>query len=326
MALSTRLQGLEAEKFLLEDFGSPMDALLEFPKFYEIETVNTCDARCVMCEIDFSKPTALIPDDLFEKIAVELSDYRGQVEKVSLYRDGEPLLDNKIPQRIRRLKDAGVKCLNISTNGSLLHKKGKALLESGLDEIYINIDSLKKEVYEKIRVGLIFENIYENILGFIRLRDELNPDLVIRIQMIVQETNFDEVDDWVKHWEDKLSINDHIVAAKAHNWGSQIGVMDFKDEYDPNDVPCVSLWGTCIIHQNGTVVLCAIDTHEKMPIGNLHEQSIAEIWQNSEELKKMRKVHLDGQREKVKMCDGCTLWRKSSDSSFKNLFQKTISR
>ena len=324
MTLSTRLQGLDAEKFLEEDLGSPMEDLLAFPKYIDIETVNTCNARCVMCEIDFSKPKAFMSDALFDKILAELAEDKDRVEKVHLYKDNEPLIDNRLSGHIRRLKEIGIKCVNISTNGSLLDKKGQELLESGLDEIYINVDSLKKEVYENIRVGLNFEQVYNSTVDFIRLRDQINPGLLIRLQMIVQEENHTEVTDWIKHWEEKLSPNDQVVAAKAHNWGSQIDVMDFNDDYDPNDFPCMSLWGTLTIHQSGRGSLCGVDTHLKIPIGDIQTHSMVDIWQNSKALNRVREMHLKGQREKINICNGCSVWRKTENESVKHVAKKTI--
>ena len=69
------------------------DDLLSFPRFIEIETVNACNARCPMCTIDdWQRNTPTMKDDLFRRIADEIIDHRHEVNRVSLYRDGEPLL------------------------------------------------------------------------------------------------------------------------------------------------------------------------------------------------------------------------------------------
>ena len=81
-----------------------VDELDKFPKYFLIETVNTCNARCIMCGIDFDKKEkAIIKKDLFEKITPEISQHRNHVEKVMLYLDGEPLMDKKLPEKIRSL-------------------------------------------------------------------------------------------------------------------------------------------------------------------------------------------------------------------------------
>ena len=310
MHLSTRLQFQEAEKHIERVLERSLSDLFIFPKYIIIETVNTCNARCIMCPIDFSKPAELMSDNLFDKIVAEISKNKDHVEKIMLYLDGEPLLDNKLPEKIRKLKSAGIKTVNISTNASLLDdKKGLKLLEAGIDEVFISIDSLNKDVFEEIRVGLDFNIVYKNTIDFIRLRDQVNSNSIIRILTVVQEKNHTEVFDWAKHWEPFLSKNDQITANQAHNWGSQTDVMQYDADPDPNDTPCQSLWGSFVIHQDGVVNLCCIDTHRTITIGNVKFQDISEIWQNSKELNRAREQHLAGQREKIGICDGCTTWK-----------------
>ncbi|MDP6108442.1 MAG: radical SAM protein, partial [Rhodospirillales bacterium] len=132
--------------------------LLNFPRFIEIETVNACNARCPMCTIDdWQRNTPTMKDDLFHRIADEIIDHRDEVNRVSLYRDGEPLLDKKLPERIAYLKQGGVNVTSISTNVSLLDEsRSRALLDAGLDMIILSIDSLQKEIFEGIRVRLDF--------------------------------------------------------------------------------------------------------------------------------------------------------------------------
>ena len=67
-----------------------------------------------------------------------------------------------------------------------------ALLEAGLDVIIMSIDSLKKDVFESIRVRLDFDEVLENAKRFIRLRNEINPSTRIWMRMIRQEENKDE--------------------------------------------------------------------------------------------------------------------------------------
>ena len=162
--------------------------LLSFPRFIEIETVNACNARCPMCTIaDWQRNTPTMKDDLFQRIADEIIDHRHEVKRVSLYRDGEPLLDKKLPSRVAILKDGGVGGISISTNVSLLtEERSRALLEAGLDMIILSIDSLEKEIFESIRVRLDFEEVLENALKFIELRDRIRPRTKIYMRMIRQ--------------------------------------------------------------------------------------------------------------------------------------------
>ena len=80
-----------------------IETLLEFPSYVEIETVNACNARCPMCTInDWERNYPTMKDDVFNKISDELIEYKRYLERVSLYRDGEPLLDKKLPSKINK--------------------------------------------------------------------------------------------------------------------------------------------------------------------------------------------------------------------------------
>ena len=82
-------------------------------------------------------------------------------------------MDRKLEDRIKYLKDGGVRFVNISTNASLLFEdRGKSLLNSGIDEVLLSIDSVEKDIYENLRRGLNYENVINNIKTFFRLRDD----------------------------------------------------------------------------------------------------------------------------------------------------------
>ncbi len=310
MANELRPQSQEAASYLERRIGFPLPTLLAFPKYFQIEPINTCNARCIMCGIDFdAKVKAKMQDELFEKIVAEIARHKEHVEKVMIYLDCEPLLDKRLPKKIRKMKEAGIRWVNIATNASLLNEKNAiALIEAGLDEIYITLDSLIPEVYEKIRVGLKYEVVYRNIRRFIELRNEMNPELAVRLQLIEQELNHTEKDDFQDHWKPLLKPNDQIVVQKEHNWANKINTMQFGGEADVNHIPCLALWGTLCIHVDGTVSLCCMDSEHEFPLGDVVTSSIEEVWRG-EALNKVRQKHLEGTRNEISLCDGCTLWR-----------------
>ena len=167
------------------------EGLLSFPSYLEIETVNVCNARCPMCTIDdWERGGRPMTDELYAKIAREVIAHADQVERVSLYRDGEPLIDMKLANRVAMLKKGGIKNVCISTNVSLLNEaRSRDLLTAGLDTIIMSIDSLDKKTFEGIRVRLVFEEVLANALRFIELRNQLRPETKIWMRMIRQESN-----------------------------------------------------------------------------------------------------------------------------------------
>lgn len=305
-----------AERYLRQRISpdESLAALTRFPRYFEIETVNGCNARCPMCTIaDWQRKSPVMRDHLFEKIASEICEHRDDVIRVSLYRDGEPLLDNKLARRIARLKDGGIHRVGISTNVSLLHEPmARDILEAGIDEVILSIDSLKKDVFEAIRVRLDFEEVMENARRFIELRNRLRPETQIRVRMIRQASNIDEWPAYDAYWRPKIAAHDRVYYLNIHNWGDQLknhctfGINTQKEK------PCVALWSLMVIFANGDVPLCNVDYNNKFPTGNISTQSIAEIWQSSI-ANERRDFHMEGRRDGISLCENCSVWDEPSD-------------
>jgi MoaA/NifB/PqqE/SkfB family radical SAM enzyme len=290
------------------------DQLLSFPRYFEIETVNVCNARCPMCTIDdWQRGHKGMTDEVFKSIADELVDHSDEVKRVSLYRDGEPLIDKKLPARVAILKDGGIKNVSISTNVSLLNEeRGRALLEGGIDHVILSIDSLKKEVYESIRVRLNFEEVLENALKFIELRNKIRPTTNVWVRMVRQESNFDEWPEYEKFWKPRLAQTDRLYYYDIHNWGGQL--EDFRsvsESFEPN-LPCVALWSLMVIFCNGDVPLCNVDYNNIHPAGNVVEQSIKEVW-HSKVAQDRRELHMQGRKGEISLCEDCNVWDEAPD-------------
>jgi len=295
--------------------GDKYDDLLRFPSYLEIETVNACNARCPMCTIaDWERGFKPMTDDLFAKIADEVIANADLVKRVSLYRDGEPLIDKKLASRVAMLKDGGVKNTMIATNVSLLTEdRSKELLDAGLDTVILSIDSLDKEVYENIRVRLIFEEVLENALKFIELRDKMRPETKIWVRMIKQESNKDEWPTYKEFWESKLSKIDRLYSHNIFNWGGQLkDYTPIARTFEPN-LPCVVLWSLLVIFCNGDVPLCNVDFNNKYPNGSVATSSIEEIWRSKIMLER-RDLHLSGNKSQISLCTNCNVWDESPDA------------
>lgn len=291
-----------------------LEQLTEFPRYFEIETVNACQAKCPFCTIaDWDRKDGVMKDELFEKIATELGQHASEIIRVHLYRDGEPLLDKKLPQRIKRLKAAGIRKVGISTNVELLdEKRATAILRAGLDEIILSIDSLEPEIYNQIRVGLGFNTVMANARQFFRLREEFNAKCQIRVRMVRQDLNEWE---WTggsyqAYWEPFIWKQDTIEDHNLHNWGGQLKGFNSVGE---TERPCIALWSLMCIFADGSVPMCNVDYNKKHPIGNVRDNTIAELWQSKVQNQR-RQMHLNHERNGIDLCKNCTVWSEHGDT------------
>jgi MoaA/NifB/PqqE/SkfB family radical SAM enzyme len=294
--------------------GQTFQDLNDFPAYFEIETVNACNARCPMCTIeDWHRHTPTMKDALFDKIAGELGDNADKVKRVSLYRDGEPLLDKKLPQRIRTLKQRGIRQVAISTNVSLLDaERASAILEAGIDLVILSIDSLDKDVFEAIRVRLDHGEVMANALRFIALRDRIRPSTQIWVRMIRQQSNYDEWPRFEAFWRAKLAAHDRVNYHNLHNWGSQLQGFQAVSVSSEPKLPCVALWSLMVIFADGRVPLCNVDYDDKFPLGNVASHSIAEVWRGPA-LASRRLCHMAGDKGAIAICGDCNVWDEPPD-------------
>jgi radical SAM protein with 4Fe4S-binding SPASM domain len=285
------------------------EELLGFPKYLEIETVNACNARCPMCTIeDWERNIPLMKDEVFEKVLSDIKDHVNELKRVSLYRDGEPLIDKKISKRIASLKKIGVKEVSIASNLALLDEATSlSLLESELDILVCSFDSLNKPVYEAIRKRLVFEEVLENILRFIRLRKEGGYRTKIWMRMIRQKENYNEWESYLKFWQSQLNKDDRIYFHNIFNWGGQLNNYIPVSTNTEINKPCVALWSLLVIYTDGKVPLCNVDFNNKHQLGDIMKSSIREVWKNTV-LNKYREMHIGGLKSEIPICISCNVW------------------
>jgi radical SAM protein with 4Fe4S-binding SPASM domain len=304
-------EALSAELEVLADrIDVPeLKGALRFPRFFQIETTRLCNARCPFCAVDqWDKSVPMMPDALWEKIAAELIEWRDWIRFVDVQRAGEPLLDKKIYGRVKQLKDGGIKHVALATNASGLNaKNARALLEAGIDEVMMSIDSVVKEKYEKLRVGLNYEQVMTNIRGYFRLRDEIRPQSQIRVRAVCvfdPEEGQQELMDWENFWRPLKRPQDRIYMKRVHSWGNQVTVDGAPSPDAEVFHPCIIPWSTMHITAMGRVALCPHDYDALADLGDVNKHSIAEVWRATK-LQEVRRLHATGNRNEISLCRGC---------------------
>ena len=120
-----------------------------------VSVTDRCNFRCVYCmpkEI-FGKNYAFLPQSevlTFEEIArlVRIFVDLG-VRKVRLT-GGEPLVRRDVERLVAMLAPIGELDLTLTTNGSLLASKAKALAAAGLRRVTVSLDSLDDATFKKM--------------------------------------------------------------------------------------------------------------------------------------------------------------------------------
>lgn len=162
----------EAQRWLVQKINpaATYEQLLSFPSFFEVETVHGCNARCGMCQAMKSQaPRGVMAEKLFVALAEEIALHAPQVRMVKLFRDGEPLLDPHLEERVGLMKALNIRSVSITSNMSLTTaERAERLLLSGLDqEMEARVSGRWREsAEEKRRERLFAELVAEFYPGY----------------------------------------------------------------------------------------------------------------------------------------------------------------
>ncbi len=274
------------------------------PSGVHIATTNLCNAACIMCPHHKLKKFGNMDMKLYKKI-IDNCD-RLKVPNLILSFFGEPLIDKHLIERIKYAKSKGI-YVGFSSNASLLTEEwAKNLIDSGLDSITISMDGYSKEVYERIRKNLKFEEVKENIQGLIKMKKKLNSKTPsVSLVLVEMEENKGEIKQFYKEWKGKVQ---GINIINMRNWADTIEKESTKESFHSKKnmprKPCLPLWTEMYVDWEGKVVLCCDDWNSTTILGNLNKQTIEDIW-NGKILTKIREAHKKGEYHKIPMCKNC---------------------
>ncbi len=269
------LAHLRAQRFLIED------ALAESRRthllYVSLETCTSCNHRCPFCPVSVApRDKEVMSRELFERIVDEVAEFGGKNVVVSLSNYNEPTFDPLFEDRIRYLFGRGIP-VSLLTNASGFTPERAELFESlgRFRYIGVNLPTLRPERYETLHGTRDLPRVIANM-------DAMHAREISEETAIVVLGEEDE-----EHLRDLAQIRAHF---EPEGWV----VKPFKIRSRPDSgtyviepPPLKKLKGCELVgsrpfehlHVNGTgtAVLCCQDYYEKLTVGNLKTQSVAEI-------------------------------------------------
>jgi radical SAM protein with 4Fe4S-binding SPASM domain len=297
-----------AERLLLAN-AKPVRKLLlatgrdhasRLPDIVQIESTNLCNAKCVFCPRDeMHRRQGVMEFDLFAKIVDECAALG--ITHVRVHNYGEPFLDRQLVDKVRYAKSKGIAEVGMISNGSLITEEiARGMIEAGLDAINISVDASGKEVFERTRVNLNYDDVIRNIRTLARLRAEsgrTHPKLILSF---VRQGNTPDEEAFIREWS---AVADKVHVTDLHNWAGTL--------HTTSDVryPCYRLWQTFTVLWDGRVSLCCADFDGRHVLGDLRTSTIAQVW-NSPAYRAVRRQHLEQGGPEI--CRSCDLPKKDS--------------
>lgn len=289
---------------------------LAVPFLIRIDPSNLCNFKCEFCPTGDSellksvgRPKGIMDFELFCRIIDEISSFPTKLKKLYFYKDGEPLINKKLPEMIAYATSKQVaEEYWITTNGSLLNPEiNNKLINAGLNLIRISIEAVTSEGYEKIaKVKIDYEKLKENIAHLYSHRKDC------RIHIKIVDYGLSE-DEKRKFYQDFESISTSIHIDSLMGW-SMSEAKDFKLGTNSIESPdgqqlirkevCPFPFYTLTINFDGTVSVCCVDWSHSTVVGDLRENSLVSIWRGAK-LQEFRKMHLEKRRFENRACGNC---------------------
>lgn len=284
-----------------------------YPNRLYMELTNVCNFECIMCPNGrklMQRDKGFMDYELAKKIIDEMAPH---VNTIVLHIWGESLLHPRIFDIIKYCQKYDIRT-ELSTNTSLLNKDiSKRIIGSGLSMIYLCVDGVTKETYERVRKNGDYENAVNNVKDFIKMKNDKNryenkTTPSVNIQIIVMEETKDEIDTFKRRWSVE-GVN-KINVKPLDTWGGQISEIN-KLVTDKKDIQikrfhCPNLWYHAHIYWDGTLVCCDRDFDAKYPLANVKD-GVMKVW-NGPKMKELRKKHIVQNLDDVPSCSNCDEW------------------
>jgi len=296
------------------------------PIFVWWQITHRCNLKCIHC----------FAYDTFEELSTEeaksVIDQLSSIGIVILkITGGEPLIREDI---FELLKYATSKNLDIilSTNGTLITPKvAEILVESGIKNVQVSLESADKSIHEKIRGKGTFDKTVDGIKNLVKNGIEVS---VVATLMSCNIKEISKTVDFVyelgvrkfltrrlvmygrarKKWRHLCPQPKQLVKAywilkkKSEEYPDMFikpesqymfGVDPslLKEGYAPT---CECGKTQCGIKPDGTVTPCEYVT---IPAGNLKKENFLDIWNNAEIFRKFRELNIEKLKGKCATCE-----------------------
>jgi len=249
------------------------------PKKAYLEITNVCNLSCAFCPGTKRPPRSLTAAE-FSDLAQKL---RPWAEYLYFHLMGEPTAHPQLPDFLRQANCMGFRTV-ITTNGTLLARRGNTLLLDGVRPYKI---SISLHSFEANDIPLSFEDYISSCLAFAKKAASCSIIAVLRLWNLdgrasgARNQKNDAVlsmmhkafpDAWVKT-RSGFRLADHVFL----EWGEKFDWPDPNAPILQEDGFCYGLRDQIGILSDGTVVPCCLDHDGDIPLGNLFEQSLEEI-------------------------------------------------
>lgn len=293
--------------------------LTAFPISISVEPTTSCNLRCPECPSglrQFTRPIGMLEPEFFKSI---IAEQKNTLVNLTFYFQGEPYLNPNFLDMVKHASENKIFTIT-STNAHYLNdENAKKTIESKLDKIIISIDGTTQESYEQYRIGGQLNKVIEGTKNILKWRKQLNSQTpYVVFQFLVVKPNQHQIND-VYRMAEELGVDEvKLKTAQVYEFENGNDLIPTIEKYArykklasgkwsiKNKLlnQCWRMWSGCVITWDGLVVPCCFDKDAKHQLGDLKENTFAQVW-HSEKYNSFRQSILRSRKE-IDICTNCT--------------------
>lgn len=270
-----------------------------------------CNLRCAMCGHEVWKSNSgFMEMDVFDR-TLDQARANDITTLHILSGQGEPMLHPHVFEMLEKAVGMGFS-VGIVTNGTpLTQERCERLGKLGLSYIQFSFAGWDKESYEATYVGSKFERTLANLRTMQDTTRGTRTNFMVKA--VCTGDNWAEVRDRTRAFLESHGV-EKVFTVVANNFGGNVVHGRFFDQHQvwslknithQRRMPCRVLLRAVGVFCDGTVTACACyDSNAELKIGNIMEQSLAEIRQGPE-FRKIVDAFRCGDVSGVPMCSKC---------------------
>lgn len=270
--------------------GPKRSITTKFPLHVDIETANTCNMDCPMCYRRGLSEIGQMDMSLFKRVIDECAE--NNVFSVRLSWRGEALTHPKIKDMIR-YSTQKIKNVSFLTNAFYINEEmANCFVDHKVSYIAVSFDGID-DTYEAVRHPAKFKENYDRLKKLKEIREKKGSKLP-QVRLCTIWPAISKNPD--KYYETMKEVSDYIVCNPYINF---MGPMKIK-----HDFICQYPWERIVIAFNGNTQCCTGWNADDIILGNVNNKNIVDMW-HSELMRKIRKIHSNGQRMELSSCANC---------------------
>jgi MoaA/NifB/PqqE/SkfB family radical SAM enzyme len=125
-----------------------------------VEATPSCPAACSMCPRSSIKDYGFMSLDLMDTIVSQIDP--SYVWELDLAGRGEPTIHPEFHELLRIMRKSGV-LTDVTTTAVTFTQRNVDACVNHVDVIRLSVSSVRKEVFDKVHIGLDFQKIWRNI-------------------------------------------------------------------------------------------------------------------------------------------------------------------